>query len=136
MTLGFILAMAVSFIGFLLYWILTIKSRTLQYGIYRAMGIPMPKLIAILVWEQAMTSGFACLLGIVVGGITSRLYVPLFKLSFNSEQIVPPFSVVFAASDEARIYVFVSLMLVLGLLVLVIFLRKIKIDQAIKLGED
>src|SRR5690606_16448234 len=38
MTLGFLISLMISFIGFILYWILTIKSRTLQYGIYRAMG--------------------------------------------------------------------------------------------------
>ncbi|MGP4041062.1 FtsX-like permease family protein [Gracilibacillus sp. D59] len=136
MSLGFIIAIMVSFIGFLLYWILTIKSRTLQYGIYRAMGIPISKLISILVWEQIMTSGLACLLGIMLGGLTSRLFVPLFKLSLDPEQLVPPFSVIFDSSDKIKIYLFVSFMLLIGIIVLIIFLRKIKIHQAIKLGED
>ncbi|WP_407269905.1 ABC transporter permease [Radiobacillus sp. PE A8.2] len=136
MSLGFIISLMITFIGFLLYWILTIKSRTLQYGIYRAMGIPMPKLIAILIWEQVMTSGIACLLGIAIGGITSRLFVPLFQLSFNPQSIVPPFMVMFDPRDEMKIYLFVAFMLVIGLSILVILLRKIKIHQAIKLGED
>ncbi len=136
MTLGFLISIVVTFIGFLLYWILTIKARTLQYGIYRAMGIPMPKLIGILVWEQAMTSGMACLLGIIVGGITSKLFVPLFKITLDPTKLVPPFTVVFDPSDETKIYFFVSFMLVVGLTILVLFLRRIKIHQAIKLGED
>lgn len=136
MTLGFLISLMISFIGFILYWILTIRSRTLQYGIYRAMGIPMSKLIGILISEQLLTSGFACLLGITVGGITSQLFVPLFKLSLNVQNMMPPFSVVSNASDEIKIYIFVLLMLVLGSAILIGFLRKIKIHQAIKLGED
>ncbi|MBS4195556.1 ABC transporter permease [Lederbergia citri] len=136
MTLGFLISLLISFIGFLLYWVLTIKSRTLQYGIYRAMGIPMPKLIGILVSEQVLTSGFACILGIIVGGVTSQLYVPLFKLSLNIRDLTPPFTVISDASDEAKIYIFSALMLVLGSAILIGFLRKIKIHQAIKLGED
>ena len=136
MTLGFLISIIVSLIGFLLYWVLTIKSRTLQYGIYRAMGIPMTKLIGILTWEQLVTSGFACILGIVAGKITSHLFVPLFKLSLNAQELVPPFAVVFNPGDEAKIYLFVSIMLVIGLTILVIFLRKIRIHQALKLGED
>ncbi len=136
MTLGFLISLLISFIGFLLYWILTIKSRTLQYGIYRAMGIPMPKLIGILVSEQILTSGIACFLGITVGGITSYLFVPLFKISLNIHQLMPPFTVISDAGDEAKIYIFSAMMLILGSAILIGFLRKIKIDQAIKLGED
>lgn len=136
MTLGFLISLLISFIGFLLYWILTIKSRTMQYGIYRAMGIPMPKLIGILVSEQVLTSGFACLLGITIGGLTSYLFVPLFKVPLNVAQLMPPFTVISEASDEAKIYIFALTMLVLGSAILIGFLRKIKIDQAIKLGED
>src|SRR5690606_30047686 len=124
------------FIGFILYWVLTIKSRTLQYGIYRAMGIPMRKLIGILVSEQVLTSGVACALGVIIGGITSILFVPLFKLSFNIKEIMPQFEVVSDASDEMKIYGFVIVMLVLGCSILIGFLRSIKIHQAIKLGED
>nr|WP_233711522.1 ABC transporter permease [Lederbergia citrisecunda] len=136
MTLGFLISLLISFIGFLLYWVLTIKSRTLQYGIYRAMGIPMPKLIGILVSEQLLTSGVACILGIIVGGVTSQLYVPLFKLSMNVRDLMPPFTVISEASDEAKIYIFAAAMLILGSAILIGFLRKIKIHQAIKLGED
>lgn len=136
MTMGFLISLLISFIGFLLYWILTIKARTLQYGIYRAMGISMPKLMGILISEQVFTSGAACGLGVLVGGITSMLYVPLFKISLNIDQLMPPFSVISDASDEAKIYLFSALMLLVGSAVLIGFLRKIKIDQAIKLGED
>ena len=136
MTLGFLISLLISFIGFLLYWILTIKSRTMQYGIYRAMGIPMSKLIGILVSEQILTSGFACILGITIGGLTSYLFVPLFKVPLNIAQLMPPFTVISEASDEAKIYMFAFAMLILGSAILIGFLRKIKIDQAIKLGED
>src|SRR5690606_9987933 len=136
MTLGFLISLMISFIGFIVYWVLTIKSRTLQYGIYRAMGIPMRKLIGILVSEQVLTSGVACALGVIIGGITSILFVPLFKLSFNIKEMMPPFEVVSDASDEMKIYGFVIVMLVLGCSILIGFLRSIKIHQAIKLGED
>ncbi|QDP39022.1 ABC transporter permease [Radiobacillus deserti] len=136
LTLGFIISILLSFIGFLLYWTVTLKSRTLQYGVYRAMGIPMPKLISILVWEQLMTSGVACMLGIFVGGVTSRLFVPLFQLSFDPVDVVPPFEVIFSASDELKIYLFVLVMLGIGLSLLIVLLRKINIHQAVKLGED
>ncbi|WP_078544687.1 FtsX-like permease family protein [Litchfieldia alkalitelluris] len=136
LSLGFLISVGIAFVGFLLYWILTIQARTLQYGIYRAMGVPLRKLIAILVYEQLFTSGVAAVLGLIIGGITSILYVPLFQISFDPQQMVPPFQVIFDPSDERKIYVFVTLMLVIGLTIFILFLKKLNIHQAVKLGED
>jgi len=133
LSLGFIVSIIIAFIGFLLFWILTIKSRVLQYGVFRAMGIPLKKLIGILLFEQVLTSGFASFIGIIIGGITSVLFVPLFHLSMEQQL---PFQVIFDPSDERKIYLFVALMLSAGLTILVLLVKKIKIYQAIKLGED
>lgn len=136
LSLGFLISIMVTFIGFLIYWILTMKSRSLQYGIYRAMGIPLRQLIAILLYEQLLTSGIACALGIGIGGITSTLFVPMFQLSFNPKDVVPPFQVIFDAGDEWTIYSFVLITLLIGLAILALILKNIRISQAIKLGED
>lgn len=136
LTLGFLISMSVTFFGFLLYWVLTLSSRRLQYGIFRAMGISLPRLIVMMVWEQVLTSGIACVLGVVVGAVTSRLYVPEFQLFFNTGQQIPPFHVVFDAMDENRLYIFVGAMLVIGLCILGWLLSRIRIHQAVKLGED
>lgn len=136
LSLGFLISIMVTFIGFLIYWILTMKSRSLQYGIYRAMGIPLHQLIGILLYEQLLTSGVACALGIAIGGITSSLFVPMFQLSFNPKNVVPPFQVIFDSSDELTIYAFVIVTLLICLTILAILLKNIRITQAIKLGED
>lgn len=136
LSLGFVISVLITFIGFLIYWILTMKSRILQYGIYRAMGIPLRQLIGILFYEQLLTSGVACIFGIVIGSITSTLFVPLFQLSFNPNNVVPPFQVIFDAGDELRIYALVIFILLIGLTILGILLKNIRVHQAIKLGED
>lgn len=136
LSLGFVISIMITFIGFLIYWILTMKSRILQYGIYRAMGIPLKQLIGILFYEQLLTSGVACVIGIGIGSITSTLFVPLFQLSFNSANAAPPFQVIFDPSDELRIYSLVILILTIGLTILGVLLKNIRVHQAIKLGED
>lgn len=136
LSFGFVISILITFIGFLIYWILTIISRSLQYGIYRAMGISMPQLISILFWEQIMTTVMACMIGIFIGGVTSKLFVPMFRFGFTSESMVPPFEAIFDAQDEQKIYFFIFFILLAGLLVLIGLLRRIKIHQAIKLGED
>lgn len=136
MTLGFLISIGVCFLGFLLYWLLSFAGRTLQFGIYRAMGITLPQLIGMVVVEQLLTSGAAAVIGIGTGIISSQLFVPFFQLSFNLGDQVPPFKVIFDAVDEMRLYSVVSVMMALGLCILGMMLSRIKIHQAVKLGED
>ncbi|MBW5447961.1 FtsX-like permease family protein [Cohnella sp. CFH 77786] len=136
LTLGFIISILVSFVGFLLYWILSLKGRTLQNGILRAVGLSLRQLVAMLALEQLLTSGVAILIGVTVGNLASRLYVPNFQIAFNPSSLVPPFQVVFDPLDFVRLYSTVGFMLLLGIGILTYMLSRIRIHQAIKLGED
>lgn len=136
MTLGFVISTGISFIGFLLYWVLSLSGRTLQFGILRAMGISFWQLLGMLVTEQALTSGAAVLIGAGAGQAVSRLFVPQFQLSFDTASQTPPFRVTFDPSDSLKLYVIVSVMIGIGLALLGFLLSRIRIHQAVKLGED
>ncbi len=136
LTLGFIIIMIMCIIGFLIYWILSIKARTLQFGILRAMGMTFRGIIGMLFYEQLLVSGAAIVVSIVIGGIASDLFVPLFQSLFNSYDAVPPFSVVPQRSDYLKIYAIVGLMLIICFGILGRIISKIKVSQALKLGED
>lgn len=136
LTLGFIITMIMSVIGFLIYWILSIKGRTLQFGILRAMGMSLKEIIAMLGYEQILVSLSSILMAFVIGGITSDIYVPLFQNMYRVDQQIPPFIVSASAGDYIKIYVLIAVMLAGGFLVLGSIIRKININKALKLGED
>ncbi|NQX59552.1 ABC transporter permease [Paenibacillus qinlingensis] len=136
MTLGFLIAIGISFIGFLLYWLLSLYGQILQFGVFRAMGISYRQLIGMLVTEQLLTSGAGVLIGMITGNTASRLFVPLFQITFDSSSQVPPFQVSFDPKDQFHLYIIVTIMIGLGLLLLGTMLSRIKIHQAVKLGED
>ncbi|XEC96373.1 FtsX-like permease family protein [Paenibacillus tarimensis] len=136
MTLGFVISMLISFFGFLLFWVLTLSGRTLQYGILRAIGIPFVQIIGMLVSEQILTSGAAVLIGVIIGNTVSELFVPLFEMSFNPSEQVPPFQILQQLSDYIQLYSIVGIMLAAGLGILGYRLSRIKIHQALKLGEE
>ena len=69
--------MIMCIIGFLIYWILSIKSRTLQFGILRAMGMSFREIIAMILYEQILVSGVAIIIAVVIGSVASDLFVPL-----------------------------------------------------------
>ncbi len=136
LTLGFIIIMIMCIIGFLIYWILSIRSRTLQFGILRAMGMTYGEIIAMIVYEQILVSGAAIFAAIFVGGGASDLFVPLFQSLYSAEEQVPAFAVIPQRSDYFKLYIIIGAMLLTGFIVLGRLISKIKISQALKLGED
>jgi len=136
LTQGFILIMIICTIGFLIYWILSIHSRTLQFGIYRAIGLSRRDILSIIGLEHVMMSGASILMGILVGGLASNLFVPFLQLVFSSVEQVPPFMVIARRSDYMKIYTIIVIMLGIGFFLLSYFIKRLKIGTALKLGED
>ena len=136
LTLGFITIMIMCIIGFLIYWILSIKSRTLQFGIRRAMGMKYREIISMIVYEQILVSGVAILAAIFIGGITSELFVPLFQSVLDVSSRVPEFAVIPQRGDYLKLYTVIAVMLLVGFLVLGRLIGRINISKALKLGED
>jgi putative ABC transport system permease protein len=136
LTLGFIVTMVICMVGFLIYWILSIQRRVLNFGIFRAIGLSSRKVIGMLACEQVLISGLSIVMGIVTGMVSSELFVPLLQIANNAAQQVPPFHVVTDPTDFARIYAAVFFMLAVCISVLGVIISKIRIAQVIKLGED
>ena len=136
LTVGFILVLIVCLVGFLIFWILSIRSRTLQFGVFRAMGMPMRDLIALLVTEQVLVSLTSVAAGAIVGVVASRLYVPLIQMSYTAMDISLPLRIVASAGDYARLFLVFGIGFVACLAVLAVLVRRIRIAQALKLGED
>ena len=107
-------------VGFLIYWILSIRQRELQFGIFRAMGMSLGKVLGIIVSEQIMISVVSIAVGIILGGITSELFVPMMQMVYAASQQVPPFEVVMQRSDYYKIYA------VIGAILAVVFISTAK----------
>jgi putative ABC transport system permease protein len=136
LTLGFTIVLILCCVGFLIYWILSIKSRTLLLGIFRAMGMYMREIIAMLINEQIFISGLSIAMGIGIGLLASRLYIPLVQIAYSSIDTVIPLEIISQPSDMARLLTVVAVMVVLCMIILGMLISRIKISQALKLGED
>lgn len=136
LTMGFLISGVICFLGFILYWILSLKERNLQFGILRAIGLSAGQLRFMMFWEQALTSGIAMLLGAAIGTVSSKIYVIFFQISSSYAEQIPPFKVVSYLSDKLKVYEFLGITFVIGLGILIYLLSRIKISNVIKLGED
>ena len=136
LTMSFVITLLVCFTGFLIYWILSIKSRVLQFGIFRAMGLGMQNILSLLVNEQIFITFTALIIGGIVGMVSARFFVPLIQLSYSAVDQVLPLLIVMEGRDYRNLYGVLAVMIIICLLVLASFISKIKITQALKLGED
>jgi len=136
LTIGFICILMLCTIGFLIYWILSIQSRTLQFGIFRAMGMSMREVFSMLINEQFFITGISLGAGILVGALTSKLYVPLIQIAYSSADQVLPLNIVSEGSDYIRLFAVIGTVILICMVVLGVLISKIKISQALKLGED
>ena len=136
LTVGFIVVLLLCCVGFLIYWILSIQSRALQFGIFRAMGMSMREVISMLLNEQLFISGLSIAVGALVGHLTARLYMPLIQLAYAASDNALPLEVVRYAADDIRLFSAVGGMMLLCMVILGVLISRMKIAQALKLGED
>ena len=136
LTLGFIVILLICAVGFLIFWILSILSRSLQIGVFRAMGMNKLEVIGMLIQEQLFLSVIPILIGVLIGNIVSKLYVPLIQIAYTSSEQIIPLEVINQQDDRLRILVIVGLMIVLCMLIIGKLISNLKITQALKLGED
>jgi putative ABC transport system permease protein len=136
LTMGFIISVIICFLGFILYWILSLKERNLQFGVLRAIGLSAMQLKLMMIWEQVLTSGVAMVVGTFIGLLCSKLYVVFFQISTSYAEQIPPFRVISYLSDRIKVYGFMGFTFLLGIGILIYLLSKIKISNVIKLGED
>ena len=136
LTLGFSVAMLISIVGFVMYWVLTLRSRTLQFGVLRAIGMSSRRVLGMLMVEQVLITGSAIAAGVLIGRVAALLFVPLLQVVYAAADQVPPFRVASERSDFIRIYVVAGALLLLGAGLFRTLLARLDIHQALKLGEE
>ncbi|NLM61429.1 MAG: FtsX-like permease family protein [Clostridiales bacterium] len=136
LTVGFIIILIVCMTGFLIYWILSIRSRELQFGIFRAMGLSMRSILSLLLNEQIFISGISVALGTATGQLASELFVPLIQLGYAPSTNTLPLRVVAERIDYINLFTTIGVLFVICMIILGYIISKIKIAQALKLGED
>lgn len=136
LTVGFIVVLVLCTVGFLIYWILSIRQRALQMGIFRAMGMTMREIVTMLINEQIWISGLSIAAGAGIGWAASKLYVPIIQIAYAASDQLVPLRVVMSASDHAQLFLIVGAVMAVCLCILGGLVKRMKIAKALKLGED
>ncbi len=135
-TITFLISVLLLTVGFLIFWITSIRSRALLFGIYRAMGIRMKEISRMLVHEQIWSSLVAFLAGGAVGYGATGLFASLYACVYLPEKHVMPLQVFLSGTDAIRLGAIFLVVFLIVLLVLRRIVRSMRISEALKLGED
>jgi putative ABC transport system permease protein len=135
LSVGFIAAAALTALGFLFYSLLSFQRRFVELGTLRAIGLSTGQLSALLGWEQALLIGIGMLGGTLIGVSASLLFIPFLQVRGGQHPQTPPFVVQIAWGQIGIIYLVFGVMLMGAILLTIGLLRRMKLFQAVKLGE-
>jgi putative ABC transport system permease protein len=135
LSVGFIAAAVLTVIGFLVYAVVSFQRRFIELGMLRAIGLSVGQMAAFLTGELAalILSGVA--LGTGLGVWASSLFIPYFQVGDGKTALVPPFIVQIAWEQLDTIFAVYGVMFVVAVLVLAVLLMRMRVFEAVKLGE-
>lgn len=136
LTLGFTAVIFICAIGFIIYWIISIKSRTLQIGTMRALGMSFRDIYEMVLWEQFLICFASIIVGIISGIASGILFAPLLQSAFGSMGEMPPYQVAFEFADIIKLVILILSLISVSIAAGIIILKHIKATTAIKLGEE
>jgi putative ABC transport system permease protein len=101
----------------------------------RAIGLSVGQMAAYLAGEQALLILSGLGIGTALGFLASMLFIPYFQVGSDKVALVPSFVVQIAWSQLGTIYAIFAVMFVVAVVVLSLLLVRMKIFEAVKLGE-
>ena len=134
LSVGFGVAALLTVLGFFLYSSLSFERRLVQMGILRAVGLSTGQLFVGLFLEQLFLVLLGVGLGTGLGLAANALFVPF--LQIGAEGQTPRFVVEAPWADLQRVYAGLGLMLLIGLVATAGLVRRLKLNVAVRLGEE
>ena len=135
LSVGFVVAAALTVLGFFLYALFSFRQRLVNLGILRAVGLSAGQLAALVAFELGALILSGLTLGTVLGVWISRLFIPTLQIGTAAADLTPPFLVEIAWPAVFQIYGLFVLLFLAAVAALTLLLRRMRLFQAIKLGE-
>ncbi|CAN5682216.1 hypothetical protein BH10CHL1_BH10CHL1_34390 [soil metagenome] len=135
LSVGFLAAAFLTVLGFLLYALFSFRRRFIELGTLRAIGLSPFQMTTFVAWELAFLIVLGLGAGTIIGTLISLVFIPYLQIGAGATAMIPPFDVEIAWPAIMRIYILFGVLFLIALSVLAGALLRMKIFQAIKLGE-
>lgn len=135
-NISFIVSMVICMIGFLIYWLTSIHARQMYFGVYRAMGLGMKSVNRMLVKEHVFSTMTSLISSVIVGALTSAFFIKLLSLVYLPDKHTIPLKIYMSYSGFIRIGIMMAAVIILCMFIIVRFIKRLNITEAIKMGEE
>ena len=135
LSVGFIAAGLLAVLGFVLYAFFSFRQRFIELGVLRAIGLSTRQMTLFLGWELVFLMAIGTGAGTGLGIWISNLFIPYMQVGSEPMALTPPFIVQIPWSDVVYFYVLFGVLFIGALSILVALLMRMKVFQAVKLGE-
>jgi putative ABC transport system permease protein len=135
LSIGFIAAALLAVLGFLLYALFSFRQRFIELGILRAIGLSVGNMTTLLAFELAFLILLASGVGSLLGIWASKLFIPYLQVGTGPDARVPPYFVLIAWPAIIRMWELLAILFGLALAALAALLVRLRIFQAVRLGE-
>lgn len=136
LSMSFLVILLLCCVGYLIYWIMSIRSRELLFGVLRAMGMRKKEITWLLVVEQICSGLYAIVAGGFIGILASRMFVPMIQQAYAASEQVLPLRLITKIGDIVQLFAVIGVVLCICLVILGRIISKMNISSALKLGED
>ncbi len=136
LTMSFIVTILLCAVGYLIYWIMSIKERELIFGVLRASGFHKREIIHLILNEQIFSGILPVIAGIGIGSLSSVMFVPIIQLSYASSTQILPMRLIVDTNDLIRLYGVIGAVMLVSIVVLIALLFHMNVTKALKLGEE
>lgn len=136
LTMSFVVVLILCGVGYLIYFILSIRSKELLFGVLRAMGMRKREITTMLLLEQIFCGLYAILAGAGIGLLGSRMFVPMIQNAYAASDQVLPLTLITSRQDLVQLFTIIAIVMVVCLFVLTRIVAHLNITKALKLGED
>ena len=135
-TIDFIISILLSVIGFLIFQITELRDRQGLFGIYRAMGISMKEINHMLFMEISGVLLSGIIAGVISGILTTVLFINIFATVYLPEKHNIPINIFIDFKDFVRLGSIILFTFIICFLIIRSIVKRLKITEVIKLGED
>jgi putative ABC transport system permease protein len=135
LSVGFIASGALTLLGFLISALISARRRAIDLGVLRALGMSGFQVAIELIIEQVLLVAAGIGAGTGIGLLAARLVVPLLQVGAGPHPGTPAYPPQIAWDQVSLIYIVFAAALLLTLFALSFTLGRMKLFQAIKLGD-
>jgi putative ABC transport system permease protein len=135
LSVGFMAISFLSMLGLMIYAFISLRQWTIQFGVLRAVGLTSLQLVSLVILEQMVVVLAGMIVGAAFGIWMSYLFLPFLQVSYAATLPLPPIIVLVAWEGIWRVYGIVGAALLVVVFGMIRPLSRIKMFEAIKLGE-